>query len=278
MTRLEAVKTFAKAWLPPPLTGLADRLLGGGSTWAGDYPSWSAALAQCPGYDAAPILESVKAAALKVTRGEAAYERDSVLFDAIEYSWPLLAGLLWIAARNGGRLDLLDFGGGLGTTFQQNRYFLADLAEVNWSIVEQPGFVACGKENFETERLRFYDSIEACLAARPSGTLLLSSTLQYLPDPYPFLEAAGPRFRFAILDLTPVHGGERDLLTIQTVPPSIHQARYPCWIFSEARLRAALLRHWDTVADFDSHLGQDLRIGPVRARYRGFILQRRAAP
>ena len=210
-------------------------------------------------------------------RGEAVYERDSVLFDEIEYSWPLLAALMWIAARNRGRLDVVDFGGGLGTTFQQNRRFLADLAEVHWSIVEQPRFVECGREAFESEHLRFYQSIDACLATRPAETLLLSSTLQYLPDPYAFLDDASARFRFAIVDLTPVHAGGRDRLTVQTVPPSIYPARYPCWIFSEERLRTAVLRHWDIVANFDSSLGQDLRIGRMRARYLGFVLQQRAA-
>lgn len=41
-------------------------------------------------------------ATLKVKRGEAVFERDSVLFDEIQYSWPVTAALI----RNG-RLHLL---------------------------------------------------------------------------------------------------------------------------------------------------------------------------
>ena len=70
------------------------------------------------------ILDKVLAATLKVKQGQAVFERDSVLFDEIEYSWPLLAGLMWAAASNGGKLNVLDFGGALGSSYYQNRKFL----------------------------------------------------------------------------------------------------------------------------------------------------------
>jgi hypothetical protein len=65
---------------------------------------------------------------------------------------------------------------------------------------------------------------------------------------------------------------------VQTVPPRIYPARYPCWIFSASGLAAALGRNFDVVAEFDSHLGQDIRIGSLPVRYRGFILARREPP
>ncbi len=212
---------------------------------------------------------------MKVKHGEAAYERDSVLFGEVEYSWPVLTALLWIAARNGGRLSVLDFGGALGSSYYQNHRFLERLPEVHWSIVEQPSFVACGKRDFADERLRFYDNIEACLAERKPQVLLLSSVLQYLERPYELLHGVRDRFPSVIVDLTPVHGGPRDRLTVQTVPPTIYTARYPCWIFSEAAITDALAHDFATVAAFDSHIGQDIRVGRMRARYRGFILERK---
>ena len=68
----------------------------------GNYASWEDATAKCDGYDAEHILTRVLESTLKVKSGDAIFERDSVLFDEIEYSWPLLAGLMWAAARNGG--------------------------------------------------------------------------------------------------------------------------------------------------------------------------------
>jgi len=40
------------------------------------------------GYDSERILGKVRDSLLKVKRGEAVYERDSVLFDKVQYSWP----------------------------------------------------------------------------------------------------------------------------------------------------------------------------------------------
>lgn len=39
---------------------------------------------------------------LKIASREAAYERDSVLFDKVQYSFPVLGGLLRAAIANGG--------------------------------------------------------------------------------------------------------------------------------------------------------------------------------
>ncbi|GHV55461.1 hypothetical protein FACS1894216_17850 [Synergistales bacterium] len=73
--------------------------------WSGDYATWEDALLNSKGYDERSIFEKVLKASISVRDGEAVYERDSVLFDQIEYSWPLLAGLMWgaaIHARGGG--------------------------------------------------------------------------------------------------------------------------------------------------------------------------------
>jgi putative methyltransferase (TIGR04325 family) len=269
------IKNLAKALLPPVVTATLNDWIGDPVVWSGDYRSWNEAVAASGRYDAAHILERVADSALRVKRGEAEYERDGVLFDEIQYSWPLLAGLLWVAARSAGRLDVLDFGGALGSTYFQNRRFLRGLAEVRWSIVEQPAFVARGKQDFEDETLRFYETVEACQRERTPSVVVLSSVLQYLERPYELIESLRGRFQHLIVDLTGVHGGERDVLTVQHVPETIYPARYPCWFFSEARLRAALEREYALAAAFDSHIGQQVRAARVRARYRGFILELR---
>jgi putative methyltransferase (TIGR04325 family) len=269
----QPMKSLATALLPPVVADSLRRRLGHPVTWSGDYPSWDAAVAASGRYDDASILERIADAALRVKRGEVAYERDGVVFAEVEYSWPLLAGLIWVAARSGGRLDVLDFGGSLGSTYFQNRRFLSQLGEVRWSIVEQPHFVTRGKREFEDDTLRFYESIEACVQERSPNVVVLSSVLQYLEHPYDLLDTLRGRFRYMLVDLTGVHAGERDRLTVQRVPERIYSARYACWLFSEARLVEALQRNGALVAAFDSHTGQDLRAGKLRFRYRGFILE-----
>jgi len=240
---------------------------------AGNYTSWSAAQADSEGYDADIILERTRTALLKVKRGEAVYERDSVLFDEVQYAWPMLAGLMWVAARGDGRLDVLDVGGSLGSTYYQNRAFLAGLARVRWNIVEQPSQVQAGRREFQDERLRFYGSVDECLADTRPNVILLSGVLQYLEQPYDVLDdlLAAP-CQFLIIDRTPFWGGSADRLCVQHVPSEIYSASYPSWIFSTQRFRSILSLHWEVVSEFDS---LDRLPGPVPLMYRGLIAVRR---
>jgi putative methyltransferase (TIGR04325 family) len=107
-----------------------------------------------------------------------------VIFDEIQYSWPLLAALLWIIARENGHLSICDFGGGLGTSYFQNRKFLDDFPSVRWNGVEQGGFVERGRKLIQNERLRFHPTVEGCLRECPCNVVLLSGVLQYLQEPH----------------------------------------------------------------------------------------------
>ena len=262
---------------PPLFARLAQRVRGGaaGSAYglSGDFHTWDEALAASSGYDGEVILEKTRTALLKVKSGQAAYERDSVLFDEIEYSWPVLAGLLWVAARCGGRLDVLDFGGSLGSAYFQNRAFLAALPEVRWNIVEQARHVETGKTYFADERLRFYDDIAGCLAETRPNVVLLGSVLQYLERPYAILdELLALPCDHLIVDRTPFWSGADDRLCVQTVPPSIYAASYPSWVFSRGRLRERLRHDWEIVAAFDD---ADEVPAPVKVVYEGAVFVRR---
>ena len=123
---------------------VANKILPSKYGWSGDYTDWQTALQKGTGYNATNILELVKEATLKVKNGEAVYERDAVLFDTIEYSWPLLSGLMLAAAKNKGSLNVVDFGGSLGSSYFQNRFYLRELESVSWNVIEQPAFVDCG--------------------------------------------------------------------------------------------------------------------------------------
>ncbi|RME57500.1 methyltransferase, TIGR04325 family [Candidatus Parcubacteria bacterium] len=233
------MKRVVKAVMPPVLWSVASRLRGSrGVSFQGDYPSCEAAERAAGGYDAPAILEKVRQAALKVKRGEAVFERDSVFFCHEEYRWPTLACLLRIAAENGGRLRVVDFGGSLGSFWFQHRKHLLGLKDVRWTVVEQPHYVACGREEFQDETLRFAGTLEE---AGPADAIFCSSVLQYLPDPYEWLKRlAESDIRWLLLDRTPFIEADRDRLTVQHVPPSIYPASYPAWFFSRRRFGEAL--------------------------------------
>lgn len=217
--------------------------------WIGNFSSWDKAKETCTGYDSDFIINKVRGSLLQVKCGKAVYERDSVLFESIEYSFPLLAGLMWIAAQNDGKLNVLDFGGSLGSTFYQNRVFLNDLKEIKWNIIEQPKIVKIGKSDFENHTLRFFYSIEECLENTTPDVILLSSIVHYLEKPYNFLnDIILKKINFVIFDRTLLNNSNEDKLRIQYAP--IYDLKIPCWFLSENKLLLVFKNEYDLVLKF----------------------------
>jgi putative methyltransferase (TIGR04325 family) len=237
--------------------------------WHGNYPSWEDARRRCTGYDSSAILEKVKNSVLQVKEGKAAFERDSVLFYDTDYSFPLLSSLTWIAAKNRGRLNIIDFGGSLGSTYYQNRSFLSEIPDVNWCVVEQKEFVDTGKRLFEDENLHFFYSIEECMKSNKIDAILFSSVLQYLEKPYEVIdEVISAGIRFLIIDRTPFIKG-KGRITIQRVNPSIYRASYPCWFFNKNDFLERLTHHFRLILEFDA-----LDRANIKSEFRGFLMER----
>lgn len=217
--------------------------------WSGDYPSWEEASARCANYSDRSILEKVRKALLEVKAGRAAFERDSVLFYEPEYNWPLLSALLFAFAKESGGLNIIDFGGSLGSTYFQHRNWI-ERFNYKWNVVEQSHFVETGKIDFESDRLKFFDTVEAATDQRP-GFLLLSSVLAYLPDPYQWLDKLlGQNYPYVFIDRTPLITGT-DRLTIQQVPPEIYTASYPAWFFNDEKFMNAITKRYNVFATVD---------------------------
>ena len=257
--------------VPPILANFYNRLASRGG-FSGNYASWEEAVRVSTGYDSDVILNKVRDSLLKVKRGEHVYERDSVLFDRVQYSWPLLAGLLWIASQKDNRLNLVDFGGSLGSTYYQNRKFLSQLKELHWSIVEQKKFAECGKRDFENEHVKFYDDIEECFGEQRPDAILLSGVLQYLEKPYALLEKVQSLgFEFILVDRTPFLEKGGDRITVQRVPPEIFPASYPCWFFSREKFLDAMDFRYRLVEEFEGFEKADVR----DSAFKGFLFQRK---
>src|SRR5690242_10882804 len=135
-----SLKSWIKLLAPPILASFVKKM-GWGASFVGNYSTWSEARDASSGYDSPSILEHVTSAMLKVVKGKAAYERDSVTFDRVSYPYPLLAALLRVASISNGFLSVLDFGGSLGSSYMQCRDFLACIENLRWSVVEQNAFV-----------------------------------------------------------------------------------------------------------------------------------------
>lgn len=203
--------------------------------FGGDFRTWSEALDHSAGYDDEEIFSRVLGAATAVREGKAVFERDSVLFYQPEYVWPVVSCLNLAAASNHGRLNVVDYGGSLGSFYFQHRVFL-ERFDTFWTVVEQPHFVRVGTRDFTTDRLRFSATLPDLGCNEGQSVLLLSSVLQYLPEPHTVLQDLLSRpWSMVILDRTAfVVGNSPDRLTVQTVPAAIYRARYPAWFFSES--------------------------------------------
>lgn len=270
------VRRIVKDLLPPlVLRGVgALKTLGAGRfRFTGPYPTWEEATAHASGYDEAGILERVAAATRAVVRGEAAFERDSVLFREAEHPYPLLAVFLRAALESGGKLCVLDFGGSLGSVYHQCRPFLRGVTTLRWSVVEQSSYVECGQREFQTDELGFFRTIEESLEAGRPDVVLLSSVLQYLPDPQMVarkIATAAPGF--VVVDRTPVRDGAEDTIVVQHVPASIYAASYPCRIFSRDTLGRMFGGDYRRVCYFDTLRFEALERA-LNARYEGWIFE-----
>ena len=236
---------------------------------SGNYYTWNEAVRNSTGYDNEIILNKTKKALLKVKNGEAVYERDSVLFDNVQYAWPLLSCLMWVAAQAKGNLNVLDFGGSLGSTYFQNRVFLRHLSDVRWNIIEQPKYVETGKKWFEDDHLKFYLRVEDCLAETQPNVIILSGVLQYLERPYDVLS----KFLnlsdcgYIIIDRTSFWSGAFDKLGVQSIDRCIFDASYPMWVFSLEKFLKAL----DSATIIESFPCFEDRLFGLQ--WKGFIVQ-----
>lgn len=223
--------------------------------FSGNYSNWEEAANICSGYDSDIIIEKVRDSLQLVRDGKAIYERDSVIFNEIQYSQPLLIGLLFASSLSGGKLKVLDFGGSLGSSYYQNRKFLSKLKFVEWSIVEQEKIVSIGKSEFENREIKFFETIIEAVKLRKPETALLSSVLPYIKNPYEVLGLIKSfKFQTILIDRTPFFVEDfPDRITIETVPPEVYSAQYPAWFFNYSRFLDFLSDTYELVEAFESN-------------------------
>ena len=260
-----------KQWLRSlvPMQILRWRQAMGWQWFIGDFATWAEARRASAGYDDGAVLARVLAATREVQAGRALWERDGVAFRQPQSNAPLLGVLKSIAAAEGGRLDLVDLGGALGSTWWQHRTELTELTEVRWRVVEQAHFVSAGRE-FADRTLSFHLSLDDAIGAGQPGAILFSSLLPYVEHPWKLLaEAVRRGFRDIIIDRTSFAPDGRERLVVQRTPPELGGGSYPCWIFNQAKLLAtvgpdyALTTEWPGFDKIDPDV-----------EYRGFHFQR----
>lgn len=233
----------------------------------GDYSSFSEALRKANGYAQSNILDATIQATLKVKVGEVAFERDSVTFDHVEYSFPMLAALQKVGIEFG-FLNVLDFGGALGSHYFQNRTFLSPIRIKKWTVVEQPHYVEAGNLQIADGTLGFAYSIDD---VKDANVLILSSVVQYLEEPYAWIQRLLEKnIEYVIVDRTAFNMELRDRLTLQVVSPSIYEASYPAWFLNKEKFLTCFLPTYDVMLEWD---GFD--VVNVPSMFKGFLFKLR---
>lgn len=288
------IKNTVKLFFPPIFSKVYHKLFSSNNkpevfikeldtiNWTGNYENWQEAQKKCTGYANDLILNKVLESILKVKNGEAVYERDSVIFNKIEYNWSLLATLLYIASSNKNKLYVLDFGGSLGSSYFQNKFFLENLDKLEWNVVEQQHFIEKGKEFVADEQLKFYFSIEECLKEKEISVLLLSGVIQCLENPYHWIENfLSYDFEYIIIDRTafiqqtnPQNKNER--LTIQNVPKQVYEASYPVWFFNEEMFLLKFVDKYELVTSYDQLVEESILFEDnAKGYWNGFFFKKR---
>ncbi len=266
---------LARAWLPPTIFSLIGQWTGRALRWEVADTGWENALRASSGYDEEGILNRVTESTRDVRDGRAKYERDSVLFFDSPSPPPLLFALLRHAIMHPGFLDIVDFGGSLGSTYRLCRPFFPKGIKLRWIVVEQPSFVAVGQREFTNEELSFVTSLSELPPSIAPRLILASSVLQYLEDPMAILESFDlDSTATLVIDRTPVWDGQVNYLTIQHVPPHIYRASYPCWILSRSELMARWGIKWRLIADYSGVEGRRRVSRGPSFEFRSFILEK----
>jgi len=261
--------------LPPIVRDWRLRLLDRTTRYYGRPADWHQAKAMSGGYSDEDILAKVAEAARAVASGAARYERDSVLFQDTVYPFAVLAALLRAALANENRLEVVDFGGSLGSTYHQCRHFLDSVSSITWWVVEQPEFVALGRSEFSNMELRFVNDFNDLPRLSPGGIALACSVLQYMENPSLTLAMLDRLpVRHLVIDRTTISEEATDRLCVQHVPKTIYKASYPCWILSRSRLLSLLSKTWRVVSDFACVEGRASTDDGLEFEYRGLILEK----
>jgi len=270
-THNSSLRSIAKQLIPPLVLTILKKILANQFIGFVSFATWEEAKKASEGYDADSVIEKVRNSAKLVFEGKAVYERDSVIFNEINYSYPLLASLLF-AAANSDSLRVIDFGGALGTTFQQNRRFLTKLKNnCEWRIVEQDKFVDIGKKEFTNKNISFYSTIEDA-AKNGIDAILFGGSICYVPNPYNYLtKAIEVKAPFIIFDRTPISKEDKDTFAVQHCHPSIYKASLPVRNFGYNNLIKTFEQDYDLIEEWVCDLQVDSHTTAM-----GFVFKRKS--
>jgi len=236
----------------------------------GDYKTWQEAMKHCgAGYAGDDIIKNVLSSTIQLKKNNGKIKDHKYDFDKIKYCYNLVICLFKIGIECGNKLNILDFGGDLGSHYFRLKNILDPIKIEKWTVVEQEHFVKTGKEHLEDAILNFSYSIDDVAGA---NVLILSGVIQYFENPYEWLEKfINKGVKYILFDRTCFNNTKRNRLTIQKVPKEIYDLSYPCWFLNEPEFLKMFEGKYELVNDFDDILD---KANNIPSYYKGFLFKK----
>ncbi len=210
--------------------------LGRGALLKGNYKTWKKAKKNSDGYEDKKIFEKVKKNFLLSRKLKNRYEQDSLIINKPRYSLSSSLGII-LSAKVLKKINIIDYGGSLGTIYFQYKKIIDNIQLIKWNIVEQDAFVNFGKKNIKDKKINFYSNLNECLLKQRPNVFFASSSLQYVEYPYKILKKVSnfKNIKFIIIDKSPFHPNV-ETIKIQHNPRSIYKQSYPVHIFNKSKM------------------------------------------
>lgn len=204
--------------------------------YSGPYSSWKIASLKSEGYGSKKILSRVRKSTHITKRSREKFEIDSLIF-----SKPLrnnkLEKILKNILKKKSKINVIDFGGSLGSTFYRYKSIFKKKNKIKWSIIEQKSFVKIGRKEFENSQLNFFYNLNEFKKKNKNikiDIFLLSSSIQYIKDFKTIIKKIihiNPDY--IVILKTPFTFKIKNKIFIEKVPENIYGISYPSWIFSK---------------------------------------------
>jgi putative methyltransferase (TIGR04325 family) len=228
--------------------------------YEGPFLDWAQASAHSAGYASQVVLRKVLKATTEVLDGKVGFERDGTTFEEKPKNSKIDSILREILEDHS---HVLDFGGGLGSTFLNNRELIQSL-HCNYSIIEQSNFVTEGQKLVIKYKLpiTFLKNLRD-LEEKKLDVVILSSVLQYLPSwKITLLEIVQLLPKYILIDRTPITRSESQIFVQNNGSYYSEILNYPCWKINKKEL-VDNLPGYKLVSDWKSGFDPD--------NYRGFM-------
>lgn len=266
---------FFKKLIPPFFVDIVVYFFNRRNKFDGIYDNWEDAKINSVGYNDDLILSKVISANRKCLNDNNLFERDSILFLNPQYSHFINTYLLFILSKSGrANLNVLDFGGALGTTYRQFKHIIKGEIIIKWGIIEQDKLLRIGENEFANDELYFISFDEILKSDKHFDVVIFSGVIEFLEKPFEILNSISLlNVDYVLIDRSSFWQGDEHLLSNLIAAKQIGGS-YPCYIFSEMCFNKEMSINWELINTWDS-LGEKIHLKKYFGSYKGQIWKKK---